>query len=250
MHKFFIVIFLSFFSVNLNAEVLMKPKKMCWPFEGVLGKFDRAALQRGFQVYKEVCSACHSLKHIRFRELSALGFSEAEIKAIAAAYSFDTLNDDGEKAERKGESSDSFPSPFPNDRAARAAHGGALPPDLSLIIKARPHGPDYVHALLTGYGQKPPEGFVVAEGRYYNPYMNGGQIAMPPPLTQDGLVTYSDGTVATVDQMAKDVVTFLTWASEPEMEERKRLGFAVIIYLLIMTGVFFLAMRKIWKGVK
>lgn len=250
MRKFLIFILLNFCCDQIIAGALMKPKKVSWDFQGMFGKFDRAALQRGLQVYKEVCSACHSVKRIRFRELSALGFSEAEIKAFAAAYNFETLNAEGEKVERKGEPSDHFPSPYANELAARAANGGAYPLDLSLITKARPRGADYVYSLLTGYGQTPPEGVTVGEGRYYNPYMSGGQIAMAPPLTQDGQITYSDGTAATIDQMARDVVTFLSWTAEPEMEERKRIGLAVLLYLLIMTGVFYLAMRKIWKAVK
>lgn len=234
----------------IQANPTTKPCNKVWSFQGMMGSFKKDELQRGMQIFKEVCSTCHSLKRIRFRELAALGFSEAEIKAIAAAYNFETLNAEGEPAERKGEPSDAFPSPYKNELAARAANGGALPPDLSLMAKARVGGPNYIYSLLTGYGKTPPQGFAVAEGRHYNPFMTGGQIAMAPPLTADGQVTYSDGTVATIDQMAKDVTTFLSWAAEPEMEDRKRIGFAVLIYLIIMSGVFFLAMRKIWKAVK
>lgn len=220
-----------------------------WGFQKFFGTYDRAALQRGFQVYKEVCSTCHSLKRIRFRELSALGFSKAEIKALAATYSIKTLGDKGEETERKGESGDAIPEPYANDFAARAANNDALPPDQSLIIKARHDGADYVYKLLTSYGQIPPKGIVVEEGQYYNPIISGGQISMASPL-MDGLITYSDGTKATTHQMARDVVEFLAWASEPELEERRRMGISVFMYLMVMTALFYAAKRKIWKGVK
>ncbi|MBX9976756.1 MAG: cytochrome c1 [Alphaproteobacteria bacterium] len=225
------------------------PPPQQWGFKGPLGTYDKAALQRGFQVYKEVCAACHELKRIRFRELAALGFSEPQIKALAATYSIKILNESGEEAERPGIPSDAFPPIHPNELATRAANNGALPPDQSLIIKARPHGEDYIYALLTGYGQTPPKDIVVGEGRYYNPVMAGGQISMAPPL-KDGQVTYSDGTKATVSQMAKDVVEFLSWTAEPEMEDRKRTGLAVLLYMLVMTIIFYAAKRKIWKDVK
>ncbi len=230
--------------------LFVKPsiEKIHWDFQGPFGTYNKAALQRGFQVYKEVCSTCHSLKHIRFRELKELGFTAPQIKALAATYTVKTLNDAGEDVERPALPSDAFPSPYPNDLAARAANNGALPPDQSLIVKARHNGPDHVYQILTGYGKTPPKGMTVDDGRYYNPYMSGGQISMPPPL-QDDQVTYSDGTKATVDQMARDVVEFLSWASEPEMENRKRLGFTVLIYLLVMTGIFYAAKRKIWRDV-
>ena len=248
--KLFVLLLYGLMFTDVSANPISKPCNKVWPFQKMMGTFDRAALQRGFQVFKEVCATCHSLKRIRFRELEALGFSEAEIKAIAASYTYKTLNNEGETVERKGEPSDSFPFPYENEAAGRAANGGALPPDLSLIVKARPNGVNYVYSLITGYGKTPPKDITVAEGRHYNPFMNGGQIAMAPPLTQDGQITYSDGTKATIDQMAQDIVTFLAWASEPEMEDRKRIGFAVMIYLIIMSGVFFFAMRKIWKAVK
>lgn len=235
---------------EVSAEPLQHPPKQSWSFQKMTGTFDRATVQRGLQVYKEVCSVCHSVKRIRFRELAALGFSETEIKAIAAGYNYETLNNEGETVERKGEPSDPFPSPYKNDLAGRAANGGALPLDLSLMAKARLGGPDYIHALLTGYNQTPPKDISIAQGSYYNPFMTSGQIAMSPPITHDAQVTYSDGTKATIDQMSRDVTTFLSWAAEPELEERRRLGFAVVLYLLIMTAVFGLAMRKIWKGVK
>jgi len=251
MLKFKTLLGLSLLALNTAwAEPLKKPLPQEWPFKGMFATFDRAALQRGFQVYKEVCSTCHALKRIRLRDLEGIGFNKAQIKALAATYSVKMLNQSGEEAERPAEPSDAFPWIYPNELAARAANNGALPGDHSLIIKARPHGEDYVYALLTGYDENPPEGFKVGEGRHYNPYMTGGQISMAPPLVKEGQVTYSDGTKATVDQMARDVVTFLSWASEPESEERRDLGTAVMLYLLVMTGVFYLAMRKIWKDVK
>ncbi len=233
---------------------ILPPPKVHWGFKTgfknfLWGTYDRAALQRGFQVYKEVCSTCHSLKRIRFRELKFLGFSDAQIKALSATYTFKTLNDAGEEIERPGLPSDALPSPYANDLAARAANNGALPPDQSLIIKARPDGENYVYNILTGYGQTLPKDVTVGDGRYYNPFMSGGQIAMAPPL-KEGQVTYSDGTKATVDQMARDVVEFLSWAAEPEMEDRKRLGFSVLLYLFIMTAIFYAAKRKIWREIK
>lgn len=224
-------------------------EKQQWSFQGPLGTYDKAALQRGFQVYKEVCSVCHSLKRIRFRELSSIGFSAAEIKSLAATYQVKTLNDAGEEVERPALPSDAFPGPYANDLVARSANNGALPPDQSLIVKGRPHGADYVYALLTHYGLEAPKGVTVAEGRHYNPIMSGGQIAMAPPF-KDDQVAYSDGTKATVDQMAHDVVTFLSWTSEPEMETRKQSGIAVLLYLLVMTVVLYAVKRRVWRDVK
>lgn len=230
-----------------------KPKQMVWPFDGMTGKFDRQAIQRGFKVYKEVCSACHSLKRVAFRNLSDLGYSEAQIKSIAAGYNIpDGPNDEGEMFERPGRPSDNFPPPYPNDKAARASNNnGALPPDLSLIIKARHDGANYVYSLLTGYSE-PPHGFQLGENMHYNPYFAGGghQFSMTPPLIKEGQVQYDDGTKATVDQMARDVVNFLQWAAEPEMEQRKSMGMRVLIFAALMTVVFYMAKVRIWKRVK
>jgi ubiquinol-cytochrome c reductase cytochrome c1 subunit len=237
----------------------LPPKHPEWTFEGPFGQFDRAALQRGFQVYKEVCSTCHSLNRVSFHALSndkgGYGFfSDPQVKAIAAAYQIDAdPNDKGELFDEKGNRlkrpgipADHFPPPFANEQAARAANNGALPPDLSIIVKARAGGPDYVYSILTGFQEKPPAGFKVLEGKYFNPYFAGWNISMPPPLS-DKQVTYSDGTPATVDQMAKDVVTFLSWAAEPTTEERKRTGFAVMLFLLLLSGLLYLSYRRVWK---
>ena len=236
-------------SVALAAGEYKEPRQMDWPFAGPLGRVDEVAAQRGFQVYKEVCAACHGIKRVPFRRLADIGFSEAEIKAIAADYTvMDGPNDDGEMFERPARPSDKFPSPYANEKAARAIHGGAYPVDQSLIVKARKDGANYVYSLLTGY-QEAPEGFAVPDGAHYNPYFPGKVIKMANPLN-DGQVTYQDGTEATVDQMAYDVVNFLQWAGEPEMQERKSMGMKVLIFLSIMTVFFYLAKKRIWKDVK
>lgn len=216
-----------------------------WTFASPFGTYDRASAQRGFQVYKEVCAACHSMKLLAYRNLRDLGFSEAEVKAIAAQYeATDGPNDAGEMFQRPGLPSDRFKSPFANDKAARAANNGALPPDLSLIAKARPHGPDYLYALLTGYKDAPAD-MKLADGMNYNPYFPGRQIAMAQPLNADA-VTFADGTKATVEQMALDVTTFLMWAAEPKLEERHNLGLKVILFLIVLTGLFYAVKRKVW----
>jgi len=219
-----------------------------WPFSGIFGTVDRQAAQRGYQVYKEVCSTCHAMKYRSFRNLSEIGFSEDEIKTIAAGYQVkDGPDDSGQMFDRPGKSSDKFPSPFANEKAARAANGGAYPPDLSLIIKARENGPNYVYSLLQGFTEKPTD-MTMGTGMNYNKYFPGHQIAMPKPLS-DGQISYSDGTVATTEQMSSDVVIFLQWAAEPEMERRKKMGLKVLLFLAV-TGVFFyLAKKRIWKKV-
>jgi ubiquinol-cytochrome c reductase cytochrome c1 subunit len=230
-------------------EEAPEPPHQQWPFEGVFGTYEPAALQRGFQVYKEVCSACHPVKHLYFRDLEELGYSEEQVKGIAAQVQVsDGPNDQGEMFQRPARPSDKIPGPFPNEQAARAANNGALPPDLSLITKAREGGPDYVYAILTGY-KDPPPGFKMNEGMYYNEYFGGHQIKMPPPLTQPEQVKYADGAQASVQQMAQDAVNFLSWAAEPNLDERHRIGFKVILFLLIATGVFYAAKRKIWARV-
>ena len=240
---------LSVFATESDIE---HPKQVAWSFDGFLGHFDRESIQRGFKVYKEVCSACHGIKHIAFRNLQDLGFTQAEIKSLAATYTIkDGPNDEGEMFDRPGRPSDYIPGPYANDKAARASNNGALPPDLSLIIKARHDGANYVYSLLTGFEQAP-EGFTVGENMYYNPYFAGGgkQLAMTPPLTKDGQVEYTDGVEPTVDQMSKDVVNFLQWAAEPEMEARKSLGVKVLVFFVFFTGIFFWAYKRVWRNIK
>lgn len=224
------------------------PKHVNWPFDGITGHIDKPAAQRGFQVYKEVCAACHGLSRIAFRNLSEIGFTEAEIKALAAGYQVkDGPNDDGEMFERAGKPSDYFPSPYANEQAARAAQNGAYPPDLSLIVKARHDGANYLYSLLTGY-EAAPAGAHLTEGQHYNPYFPGGALAMPAPLS-DGLVTYEDGTSASLDQMSRDVTVFLQWAAEPEMEARKQMGIKTLLYIFIFTVFMYVAKRKLWRRV-
>ena len=220
-----------------------------WHFSGPFGTYDRAALQRGLKVYRNVCAACHSMKRIAFRNLEALGYDESQIKAIAAEYSVtDGPDEEGDMFERPARPSDRFPSPYPNDNAAKAANNGALPPDLSLIAKARHGGADYLYALLTGY-EEAPEGKTLLEGQYWNKYMPGHVIAMAAPLSDD-IVAYEDETPQTVSQYSKDVAEFLTWAAEPEMEERKQTGIKVIIFLLVFAGIMYSIKKKIWADVK
>lgn len=217
---------------------------------GVTGTFDRAQLQRGFQVYKEVCAACHGIERIAFRNLADIGFSEPEVKAIAKTYEVASLDETGEPSTRPAVASDYFPSPYPNEVAARAANNNALPPDLSLITKAREGGKDYLHSLLVGYTDAP-AGHEVPEGLYYNPYFANLNIAMPPPLAAAGQVTYADGQPEpTVEQMSRDVTAFLDWAAEPKAEVRKQTGAAVMIFLLILTILSYFTYRKVWADLK
>jgi ubiquinol-cytochrome c reductase cytochrome c1 subunit len=229
------------------------------PSDGMFGKFDRQQLQRGFQIYKEVCASCHGLSLVAFRDLEQLGYEEPEIRAIADQWAIEvpTVNPEtGEPATRKAIPSDRFPSPYANEVAARAANNNALPPDLSLIVKAREGGADYIYSLLTGYRPVPAElrqrfpEAVPGQGLYFNPWFHSLNIAMPPPLTSEGQVTYADGTRATVDQMAKDVSAFLVWTAEPNLERRHAAGLAVTIYLLVATALAYLAYRNIWATAK
>lgn len=235
-------------SLAMAAVEQKEPRQMIWSFDGIFGTVDKPAAQRGFQVYKEVCSACHGMKRVSFRNLSEIGFTEGEIKALASTYQIkDGPNDEGEMYERPGRASDALPSPYANEQAARAAQNGAYPPDLSLIIKARHDGANYVYSLLTGYGD-PPADMHMNDGMHYNPYFPGGQIAMPPPLA-DGRVEYTDGTKATADQMARDVTAYLQWAAEPEMEQRKQMGIKTMLYLIAFTAFAYLAKRRIWRKI-
>ena len=209
-------------SASYGASENISYPKLDWSFKGITGTFDRPSQQRGLQVYKEVCSGCHGLRLLAYRNLQAIGYNDDEIKAFASENSVNSINDDGEIVEREARPSDKFVSPYPNEQAARVANGGAYPPDLSLIVKARSDGANYLHALLTGYVDAPADQ-KIPDGMYYNKYYSGKLIGMPQPLYEDG-VEYADGTKATPDQMAKDVTAFLAWAAEPEMEDRKRLG--------------------------
>ena len=214
-------------------------------FDGVFGTYDRASAQRGFQVYKEVCAACHAMRLMSYRNLRDLGLTEQQVAAIASQFQVqDGPNDEGQMFERAGRPSDRFRSPFPNPQAARAANNGAYPPDLSVIAKARAGGSDYLFALLTGYSE-PPAGVTLMEGMNYNRYFPGHQIAMSAPLNPDQ-VQYADGTPATVENMARDVTTFLQWAAEPELEQRRAMGVKVILFLTILAGLAYALKRKIW----
>lgn len=229
------------------AGAAAKPEARDWSFNGMFGTFDRGSLQRGYQVYTEVCAGCHSLRLVAYRNLSGIGLDEAQIKAAAAEFEVtDGPNDEGEMFSRPARPSDRFVSPFPNDNAARASNNGALPPDLSLMVKARIGGADYLYAMLTGYKEEPPAGVTLGEGMSYNTYFPGNQIAMGPPIADDA-VEYADGTKATAGQIAADVTTFLAWAAEPELEERKRMGIKVLLFLIVLTAMMYALKRQIWK---
>ncbi|WP_203069809.1 cytochrome c1 [Falsiroseomonas ponticola] len=218
-------------------------------FEGFFGVYDRGSLQRGFQVYKEVCSACHAMRQLSYRNLLEIGLSEEQVRAIAATFQVvDGPNDQGEMFERPARLSDRFRRPFPNEQAARSANNGAYPPDLSVMVKARHNGADYIHALLTGY-RDAPAGFQLMDGMNYNAYFPGHQIAMPNVLNP-GQVEYADRTESTVDQMARDVTTFLAWAAEPEAEKRRAMGIRIILFLIILGGLTYAVKRKVWADVK
>ncbi len=249
--KALIIVFLIFIPRSIYSAEQTDPIKVNWSFKGLTGKFDRPALQRGFQVYKEVCSSCHSMQYLSYRNLGEPGgpeFSEAEVKAIAASIEIeDGPDSQGEMFTRPGRPSDKFKSPYPNVNASIAANGGAYPPDMSVLVKARPGGSNYIYSVLVGY-EDPPAGVNLDDGVYYNKYMIGKKIKMSSPLS-DGIVEYSDGTEATIDQMAKDVTTFLSWAAEPELEERHKTGVKVIIYLILLTVLVYLSMKKIWSRI-
>ncbi len=251
MQKLCIFILVQIFIISLAhaSTDRMEPRKMKWPFDGAFGTIDREAAQRGYKIYKEVCSTCHSLNLVSYRNLTEIGFSEAEVKALAAQHQVrDGPNDEGEMFNRPGNPADHFIDPFANEKAARAANNGAYPPNLSLIIKAREDGANYVYSLLTGY-QTPPKNVTVPDGMYYNPYFPNHNIAMPPPLS-DGLVTFDDGSASNIDALARDIVIFLQWAAEPDMEKRKRMGIKTVLYLLAMTGLFYFAKKIVWKNIK
>ena len=226
--------------------------KVDWSFKGYLGKFDRGSLQRGYQVYTEVCAACHSMKYLSYRNLSQPGgpeFSEQQAKIIASQFEVtDGPNSDGEMFTRPGRLSDKFVGPYPNEQAATAANGGAYPPDMSVLVKARKGGADYIYSVLMGY-EDPPSGIILDDGVYYNKYMPGNKIKMSQPL-MSGSVEYIDGTVSSEEQMSKDVVAFLAWAAEPHLEARHKIGFRAIIYLLIITVLVYFSMKKLWSRIE
>jgi ubiquinol-cytochrome c reductase cytochrome c1 subunit len=239
-------------ATQVNAEEKVDLLKTDWSFKGLFGKFDRGSLQRGYQVYTEVCASCHSMKYVSFRNLAEPGgpeFTEEQAKAIAAKFEVtDGPNNDGEMFIRPGKLSDKFVKPFENIKAAQAANGGAYPPDMSVLAKARSGGVDYIYSLLLGY-EDVPSGKVLEEGVYYNKYMYGNNIKMAEPLS-DGLVEYSDGTTASKEQMAKDVTAFLMWAAEPHLESRHKMGFKAILYLIILTILVYFSMKKIWSRIE
>jgi len=243
----FLLIFFFGKAYSSSKELL----KVDWSFAGPIGKFDRPSLQRGYQVYKEVCSSCHSMKYLSYRNLSQKGgpeFTLEEVKAIAASYDVvDGPNSEGDMFERQARPSDHFVNPYLNDNAAIDANGGAYPPDMSVLVKARPGGANYIYSILMGYEEKPVD-FVLDEGVYYNKYMDGNKIKMMSPLSEN-LIEYSDGTNASIQQMAKDVTTFLTWAAEPHLEARHRTGTKVIIYLIILATLVYFSMKKLWSRV-
>ena len=256
----------SAFAADEQSHETPPPPRQKWSFSGPFGHYDKGQLQRGFKVYKEVCAVCHGLKYVAFRNLDALGYSEGQIKAIASEYKIpDGPNDQGEMFERAGRPADYFPTPWPNENAARARYNG-VPPDFSVLAKARgyergfpwfifdmfiqfqEHGVDYIHALMVGYKEKPPAGVTLPAGSFYNEYFPGHAIAMPPPLS-DKRVDYTDGSPTTVDQYSKDVSAFMMWAAEPHMEARKRLGFQVMIFLLVFAGLMYFTKKKVWADV-
>ena len=250
LNRIILIIFISIVSFSVySEETNTNYAKTNWSFKGIFGTFDRASLQRGYQVYQEVCSGCHSVQHLSYRNLSEKGgpeFSLEEAKAIAAQFEVkDGPNSDGEMFMRPGRLSDKFVKPYPNVEASKAANGGAYPPDMSVLAKARKGGADYIYSLLLGYKETPAD-FKLDEGVYYNKYMSGNKIKMTAPLS-DGLVEYSDGTQSTTAQMAKDVTTFLVWVAEPHLEYQHRIGFKAIIYLIILLTLVYMSKQKLWS---
>jgi len=249
---FSVIILFCVSSVNVISAEKVEYLKTDWTFKGLFGKFDRASLQRGYQVYTEVCAACHSMKYLSYRNLSEKGgpeFSVAQAKAIAASFEVtDGPNADGEMFQRPGKLSDKFVMPYENVKAAEAANGGAYPPDMSVLVKARGGGVDYIYSLLQGY-EEAPSGMILDDGVHYNKYMYGNKIKMSAPLS-DGIIEYSDGTNPSVEQMSKDVTTFLMWAAEPSLEARHQMGFKAIVYLIILTTLVYFSMKRIWSRVK
>tara|TARA_B100001765_G_C19420559_1_gene300924 strand:- start:86 stop:868 length:783 start_codon:yes stop_codon:yes gene_type:complete len=249
---FFVALLMNFSSQKLFAESSNELLKVDWSFKSFFGKFDRATLQRGYQVYNEVCASCHSLKYLSYRNLAEKGgpeFSEVEAKAIASNFEVtDGPNSTGEMYMRPAKLSDKFVMPYANEEEAKSANGGAYPPDMSVLVKARKGGADYIYSILLGY-EDPPEDIKLDDGVYYNKYMYGKKIKMSAPLSDD-IVEYSDGTKATTEQMAKDVASFLMWASEPHLEQRHKIGFRVILYLIVLSALVYFSMKKIWSRIE
>ena len=248
-----LIIFFVGFSFSSYSAEKVEYLKTDWSFKGLFGKFDRGSLQRGYQVYTEVCSSCHSMKYLSYRNLAEKGgpeFTEAQAKAIASSFEVsDGPNADGEMFTRPGKLSDKFVMPYENVKAAQAANGGAYPPDMSVLVKARSGGANYIYSLLQGYEDPPPIGITLDEGVHYNKYMYGNKIKMANPLS-DGLVEYADGTESNVEQMSKDVTTFLMWAAEPHLEARHQMGFKAIVYLIILTILVYFSMKRIWSRIE
>jgi ubiquinol-cytochrome c reductase cytochrome b/c1 subunit len=253
------------FAADEQSHESPAPPRQKWSFAGPFGHYDKGQLQRGLKVYREVCAVCHGMKYVAFRNLEALGYSEGQVKAIASEYKIpDGPNDQGDMFERAGRPADYFPTPWPNENAARARYNG-VPPDFSVLAKARGYergfpwfifdmftqfqeqGVDYIHALMVGYKEKPPAGVTLPAGSFYNEYFPGHAIAMPPPLS-DKRVDYTDGSPTTVDQYAKDVSAFMMWAAEPHLEARKRIGFQVMIFLLVLSGLLYFTKKKVWAA--
>ena len=250
-----ILLLAIFTTISFSSNASEQSKKLLnlgWSFKGFFGKFDRASLQRGYQVYAEVCSACHSMKYLSYRNLAEAGgpeFSEEQAKVIASQYEVtDGPNNDGEMFTRPARLSDNFVGSFANEEEAKAANGGAYPPDMSVLVKARKGDANYIYSLLLGYDD-PPSDFTLDEGVYYNTFMSGNKIKMAKPLSES-LVQYSDGTPATEEQMAKDVTTFLAWAAEPHLEARHKLGFRTVTYLIIITILVYFSMKKVWSRIE
>lgn len=249
---FFLILLLNISSSKVIAESSPEFLKVDWSFKSFFGKFDRASLQRGYQVYNEVCASCHSLKYLSYRNLAEKGgpeFLEEEAKAIASNFEVvDGPDSTGEMFTRQARLSDKFVMPYANEEEAKSANGGAYPPDMSVLVKARKGGADYIYSLLLGY-EDPPAEIKLDDGVYYNKYIYGNKIKMSAPLSDD-LVEYSDGTKATTEQMAKDVVNFLMWSAEPHLEQRHKFGFRVIIYLIIISILVYFSMKKIWSRIE
>ena len=249
INKILVTIIFFIITNSIQAAEKIELIDQNWPFHGFFGRFDQSSLQRGFKVYREVCAGCHGIKHVSYRDLNSIGLTKDEIKSLAAEYEVkDGPNDEGEMYMRFAKPSDKFVGPYSNDKEARLANNGAYPPDLSLIVKARAGGADYLYSLLNGYVDEPEE-FELNDGMYYNLIYPGKQIAMPQPIYDD-MVEYDDGTIASQDQIIRDVTSFLAWTAEPELEERKSMGVKVIFFLILITLMLYAVKRKVWKDIE